>query len=313
MRRALISLQGLVKAGAVLTALFSVATAFDNLHQYLELFSHFKPQYLAVAVLLTIYFVVIRDRRYVALMAAVTLLNAWYVAPWYLPQPDAIEGDEPFKILLANVLRHNGEHEKLTALLSAEQPDIVFLQEVSDEWARHVGQFPEYPHRHVIPDNGHFGIAVLSRIPLIDTEIVDGPPFGFPTIVASASIGGEIVTFTTTHPSPPIGRAGYEGRNVQLADIAERVSRQSGARVLIGDLNTSMWGANYRSLIARTGLHNARKGFGILPTWPTHIPIAYIPIDHCLVSEEFEVIDIRTGPDIGSDHLPLIVTLQSRR
>ena len=310
MRRTVISLQGLVKAGAAATALFSAATALDDLHQYLELFSHFKLQYLAVAVLFSLYFVVVRDRRYLALMVAVTLLNAWYVVPWHVPQSDTIQGGESFKILLANVLRNNGEHGELTTLLAAEQPDVVFLQEVSDSWARHLDQLPEYPHRHVIPDNGHFGIAVLSKVPLIGTEIFDSPPFDFPTIVTSARIDGEVITFTTTHPSPPIGRAGYDGRNEQLADIAERVSRQSGARVLIGDLNTSMWGANYRNLIARTGLRNARKGFGILPTWPTHIPIAYIPIDHCLVSDELEVLDIHTGPDIGSDHLPLVVTLR---
>jgi endonuclease/exonuclease/phosphatase (EEP) superfamily protein YafD len=308
-RQALTALKGLAEAGAVLTALFSVATIFDNLHQYLELFSHFRLQYLAVAVLLLTFFALVRSRRYLLLMAAVAILNAWYVVPWYLPQSDTAQSSQSFTIVLANVLRSNGEHKKLSALLSAEAPDFVFVQEVTDGWAKHVGLLQAYPYRHVVPDNGSFGIAVLSRFPLTNVQTVDSPPFGFATIVAATAINGRNITFTTTHPMPPLGRIGYDGRNEQLAHIAELVNAQSGPRLLIGDLNTSMWGANYRRLVSATGLRNARSGFGVLPTWPTHIPIAYIPIDHCLISPELEVISIRTGPNIGSDHLPLIVTL----
>jgi endonuclease/exonuclease/phosphatase (EEP) superfamily protein YafD len=39
------------------------------------------------------------------------------------------------------------------------------------------------------------------------------------------------------------------------------------------------------------------------------LPIAAIPIDHCVVSKEFRVIAERRLPRIGSDHYPILTVL----
>jgi endonuclease/exonuclease/phosphatase (EEP) superfamily protein YafD len=62
-------------------------------------------------------------------------------------------------------------------------------------------------------------------------------------------------------------------------------------------------------LEAGTGLVNATLESGLRPTWPTRPALARIPIDHFLLSDHLNVASIRTGPDIGSDHLPLILDL----
>ena len=82
-----------------------------------------------------------------------------------------------------------------------------------------------------------------------------------------------------------------------------------GPKLLIGDLNISMWSHLYDDFETATGMTNTRRGFGAIPTWPQQLPFGRIPIDHCLVSTHFAVVDTRRGPAIGSDHLPLIVDL----
>ena len=111
---------------------------------------------------------------------------------------------------------------------------------------------------------------------------------------------------------PPLGVDGFRARNQQLDSVADLLNEREGAKVLIGDLNATMWGHHFQRFVDRTGLHNVRRGFGVLPTWPTQLPFAMIPIDHCLVSAGFDVRSVRTGPAIGSDHLPLLVELNVR-
>lgn len=88
---------------------------------------------------------------------------------------------------------------------------------------------------------------------------------------------------------------------------------------MVGDLNITMWSPYYKRFARQTGLRNARQGFGILPSWPTKETYSQIspalslllaiPIDHCLISPEIKVLNIRTGPNVGSDHRPVITDL----
>jgi endonuclease/exonuclease/phosphatase (EEP) superfamily protein YafD len=104
----------------------------------------------------------------------------------------------------------------------------------------------------------------------------------------------------------------FRARNDQLRALAHLAAGLEPPKVLIGDFNLSPWSPFFPPLLKQAGLVNARDGFGILPTWPTFFVPAMIPLDHCLVSPEARVTNIETGPDIGSDHLPLIIDLLVR-
>ena len=303
--------RSLVQAAAFVTAVFSLATFADGAHRYLELFSHFRQQYLLAAALLAIAMFVLRSPRWAAGMLVLTLVNAYPVVPWYVSGDGPVASDEPrFKLLSSNIYAGNEHSQALFDLIATEQADIVLLQEVTSRRNEELARLHEtYPYSLNIPRDDNFGIAVMSRRPFENARVIESPPMKYPTLVVEVAIFGKPVTLVTTHPQPPLDDRGYDARNIQLLSIAETIASIPGPRILAGDLNTAMWGRNYRRLIEVSGLTDARKGFGVLPSWPTQLPFAMIPIDHCLVSEDVMVRDVRTGPNIGSDHLPLIVEL----
>ena len=304
-----ITIKGLLQAAAFLTVAFSLLTLLPVDHHAVQLFTHFRLQYLAASLLLLPIFAFLRSPAYTALTAIAVMTNAVVVAPWYMDAP-ADTGESQLKLVLANALSTNIEHDRLFALIAAEQPDLVFLQEVSPQWEKALAVLhTEYPHRYVEARDDNFGIALLSRLPFASVGHIESAPLGFPTLHGELMFGGRRVNFVSTHPMIPLGALNFAARNEQLRRVAQQLAMPSTSTILVGDLNTSMWDMHYRALESATGLRNARRGHGVLPTWPTFLPFAMIPIDHVLVSDDIGVRQIATGPRIGSDHVPLVVTL----
>ena len=112
-----------------------------------------------------------------------------------------------------------------------------------------------------------------------------------------------------TSPKPTEPEDSRE-RNYQLDHIGATVEGVAGPVIVAGDFNTTPWSPHFRDLLATTGLRDAGTGRGWLPTWPGRLGPAGIPIDHVLVRGEVAVTGLRRGPDVGSDHYPLIADLR---
>ena len=303
-----VTLTGLLQAAAVVTVAFSVGTLLPIDHFAIQLFTHFRLQYLVVSLGLLLLFIYLRSPWLTGAIAAGVVLNAVLVLPWYVGE-DETSGGVELKLLHANVLSSNTEYDRLIRLLDTEAPDLVMLQEVSPDWLVALDELrADYPYSYAEAREGNFGIALFSRVPLRSVSHFDSPPFGYPTIVASLDIDGQVLHFIGTHPMIPVSGTFYDARNEQLAGVARLLGKQAEPKILVGDLNLSQWDINYKRLEQQGGVRNARKGFGILPTWPVFMPFAMIPIDHVLVSETISVTGFYSGPRIGSDHLPLVVT-----
>ncbi len=164
-----------------------------------------------------------------------------------------------------------------------------------------------YPHSRFHRRDVNFGIALLSRLPFDHAKVLHIGQVGLPSVVAQSRINGESLTVIGTHPLPPMGRAYATHKNQQLAELGQVVNVQEGSVMVLGDLNITSWFPFFRDLLRQTGLRDSRNGFGLQPTWPAGFPLFWVPIDHCLVSSRVVVHHRQTGPDIVSDHYPVIV------
>lgn len=298
---------------AFIVSFLSFLTPFDFLHRYIELLSHFRFHYFSLSIFLCLILFLIKHNKMGAIMIIPILFNGAYIAPWYLSQPENrnLETSSKFKIIHSNVYSKNTNYDDFLKLIKKENPDIIVLQEFTHSWHQNTVELnPRYKYRILQPQEDNFGIALFSKYPLSNHKITRWGSVNLPSIESEILIGDQIVTLLTTHPYPPISDYSYKARNNQLNELSKRAAQISTPSVLVGDLNVTMWSSDYKKIETVTNYKNARKGFGVIPTWPSFTSFMAIPIDHVLTSPHFEVIDIRAGSSIDSDHLPLIVELE---
>jgi endonuclease/exonuclease/phosphatase (EEP) superfamily protein YafD len=107
------------------------------------------------------------------------------------------------------------------------------------------------------------------------------------------------------HPTPPLDAATVRRRNEHIRALAEFVRDAGRPAVVAGDLNMTMWNRGYSPLEKTAGLHNARAGEGVGPTWPSLWHFG-VPLDHILATDRVRLRNFRVLPSIGSDHRPIV-------
>ncbi|MEZ5303079.1 MAG: endonuclease/exonuclease/phosphatase family protein [Verrucomicrobiales bacterium] len=307
----------------VIIGLVTAATLFCWLARkfYLfDLFTHFRVYYVIGALLAAIISLVISRRWHAAVAGALAVWHAIGIAPYYFgpsgsvatadtSQPTDVRG----KALVANLNLDNTNHAAAIALLEQEKPDIAVLMEVTDGWREALRATADaaFPHQVVRPKPDAFGIWLLSKHPLTNTSFFPDQSDGAPWILADASVNGQMVHLVAAHPFPPMDKATQRQRNGRLGWLEKHARDRTLPTLAMGDLNCTPWSPYFRDLVWDSGLRDSALGFGVQPTWrvpPLGIPA--IPIDHCLVTPGIAVLDRRVGPDIGSDHLPVIVEFE---
>ncbi|MEK7819654.1 MAG: endonuclease/exonuclease/phosphatase family protein [Pseudomonadota bacterium] len=273
----------------------------------LDIFAHFRVHYTLAALVLVAVALRTRARKTAAGILVVLAINAATLAPYVSVMP--AQARTPALTLVALNLRiDNPETDRVLAFLRRENADVVVLSEISPHWEEALKSLADvYPHRVDKLDcrpRINCSVLMLAKAPWQDAGVLraeDAPPL----VWARVARNGRDVTVIGTHLMWPFAPR-LQARQVET--LAAFVRRLDTPVVVAGDLNLTPWSALFARLESQAKLRRAKGG--IVQTWPAGLVPFGIPIDHALTDLPPDAVALRAGPDVGSDHLPIIVDLR---
>ncbi len=306
MRRFAKALTGVTEIVAILSAVGFLAGLFGRHFWLLDLASHFRFQYLAVFAFGAVVFAI--NRRWSATAAsgcAAVALGASLLP--YVPGDVPASPGGLVKVVSFNVNTANDRYADVLTYLLEQDADIVVLLEVSSEWIEQIAALDStYPHSFVEPRNDNFGIAIYSKHALLERDLIKLTEHRIESLAVVVRIAGQSLRIVGTHPLPPTSASNAAARDVQLRMLGQ--PPHAMPTLLIGDFNLTQFSPIFADLLQVSGLRDTAIGHGLPPTWMRAIPVFAIPIDQALVTPGITVVDRWTGPSLGSDHVPLLVT-----
>lgn len=131
---------------------------------------------------------------------------------------------------------------------------------------------------------------------------------------AGFTVHGRPVRIVGLHARRTLGVAATAAELDAIARTLAAVEDRS-ALIVAGDFNMTPWTHTLRRFAVTTSLTRATHQIATYPSpsrgspdWP---PFAIFPIDHQFSGSRWRPIAVRRGPDVGSDHYPVIVTYQA--
>ena len=296
------------KIGFLLLAIMACVAIVQVPHWFLQLFTHLMFQISVGLAVFSLLFGLIGERKLALFALLLCIPTIFY--QWNGPHASTNSPLTKAQITLQsiNVLSNNSQFDKVQSYITQSDPDILVITEFSSPWKTNLN-LHNYPYSIESVRNDNFGIALFSKLPLTEKKILHLGEKRFPVVKASVSFKNQLTTIVGVHLENPMGSQSMSLQNIQLDQLFDMLDPLPSI-VLAGDMNLTSYTRQFRKLKRKLKLVDSRKGFQRQASWPTLLPaILRIPIDHVLVSKDIEIEHRSLGPNIGSDHLPVLIRL----
>lgn len=302
---------------------------------WLAFLNNFAPYYFLPLVLFVPVALIGRRWPSLARLLPFVVIALLLYGPYWLPKNTAAAAeDQPLKVLTFNVLPANPRPDDVINWIRETNADVVLLQElgpgIKPQFRDELADL--YPYSDDLPDNQ----LTLSRYEMLTNETVE--LVGWWAQRSTFAINGKTVAIYNIHLAVPVRDTPYLNvpidngfvnlfltydetrRNAQIRALLDRLKTEPLPYIVAGDFNTSDNAIIYGETAA--ALHDSFReaGIGLGASWPAEtgeeglpnfLP-ALIRIDYVWHSDEIKALAANVGPRLGSDHLPLVVSLQQK-
>ena len=291
----------------------------------------FAPFYFLPLPFLIVLCWLIRARRWSLRLLPLLFIGLLLYGPRWVPRSTVAASDATLKLVTFNVLPINPDLENITHWLETTDADLVLLQELGETNGDVLFEnlHETYPYYEVLLGAQN---VLFSRYPVIESDLVN---LGFWVVNRHVvEIGGQMLAIYNIHMPMPVyeqrrvllptsngllnlmQRYDEAYRNQQIRTLLDIIQQEKLPYIVAGDFNTSDNALIYDEMAAvmRDAYRETNVGWG--GTWPAAIGEegipAFIPvllrIDYVWHSPHLQPLTATIGPNLRSDHLPLVVT-----
>ena len=271
-----------------------------------EIANHFRPFILGGFLVLLVIATIFRMRRWIIPVSAFALLNtALFVLPVTFQATQASiakTATAAMKIVSFNIWVGNRPLDAIEKFLRDEDADVVLLQEIDAEHAEQL--LPKlkdvYPHQLSCAHSRNCLLALLSRHTWSKAKYLDGNRHNPALIWARFGTGADAYRIASLHHAWPFHAYAQANHTDWLIDWRRGVNEPL---LIAGDFNLTPFSWKLSKFAWMTGL---KRYSTYQRNWPGHRYAPAFLIDHIFSTDDFRPLDVRTGPALGSDHLPII-------
>ena len=311
-----------VLGSAGLTAI-SLGALAGAVNRRLDLLTHFTAIYLGFAVVgfLTALLLPRKARTWSLSLSLVTMLAcAIPMVPEYLAGfRDHAGPDAPNQLKLVQFNAYGGEGADMEAAahwIVAQNPDVIVLEEQGDIDLR-IAKLAPYGINYGSPT-----ATIMARSKAIENNAAEWnnpnaapahrrPPYPLVTWVTFNDSRGAY-TILGVHRLWPTRLENTFSSDAELRQLLTAFPAHSA--IVSGDFNTTPWSYDLRRLDST--LPVTRRTRGVF-SWPAAVishnrlptPVPLLPIDHVYAGSDWKTVKVERGPNLGSDHYPVVVTL----
>jgi endonuclease/exonuclease/phosphatase (EEP) superfamily protein YafD len=283
-----------------------------------DLANDFLPVWFGGGMIAAVLIVIARGRMLaVILCAGILVISALPPLIREIHKPPSRPGSGHMLTLVQfNVLKSNRTPRAVAEWLLREHPDIITMAETLGTNRTILQRLRSaYPYQVSCLSRMRCSTVILSRLrPLASGGLARGDPENQQALSAAwARFAGTRAPFTVVavHMVRPWPWGDQTSGRRQLAEFLSGIDRRRA--IVTGDFNLTPWTVAMQHQDRLFGLDRQTR---FLPTWPVMIDgiatPAVMPIDHVYTGSDWRMVAIQRGISFGSDHSPVLVTLDGR-